>query len=421
MDKPDLLVISSYPPKGQTHGEGTVGIASYTKNTLLNLKIAAKQQANPKKIVVLAEKLSTDPNDHYSEDDIEVKRVWQRNSLLLYFQLLTGIINHNTKKVMIEFELAMFGGSLSLLQFFFFLVTLKILGKKVYLVMHQVVPNIAELSGHINISEKGIKAPLMNMGISLFYYLTLRLTYKIILFEEALRKKLYKFIDKDKITVIPHGVEQYNSSLTTTDARKTLRIEEKNFVILIFGFIAWYKGTEWLIDAVKHIPADRKIQLIVAGGPNPNHEQKDFYQQYIRDVRASAEASESPITITGFVPEEQLPLYFIASDIVVFPYRTLMSSSGPLSLAYSFAKPFLISAALSPLVETADMQHALNKHHVMIDEVTFPLDPKVFEKKIVGLTDDKSELLRVKNVALSLRADRNFTRIGKMYYNALFP
>jgi hypothetical protein len=78
--KPDLIVVSSYPPQSQTHGIGTVGVASYAKNTLISLPSYLN-------ILVLAEKLSDQPSE-YQEKNIHILRCWQRNSPKAFLDIL---------------------------------------------------------------------------------------------------------------------------------------------------------------------------------------------------------------------------------------------------------------------------------------------------------------------------------------------
>ena len=76
-----LVVISSYPEKGFTHGRKTVGVASYTKNTLLGIKDLNKNL----KIVVLGEIL--DKPEQYLEEGIQIKRIWKRSKFLDIFKI----------------------------------------------------------------------------------------------------------------------------------------------------------------------------------------------------------------------------------------------------------------------------------------------------------------------------------------------
>lgn len=77
-----LLVISTYPKKGQVYTAGMGGVASYTKNNLLPL--TKKGQ----KVVVLADK----ENDEflYEEEGILVIRCWKRGDWKLFASLFLG-------------------------------------------------------------------------------------------------------------------------------------------------------------------------------------------------------------------------------------------------------------------------------------------------------------------------------------------
>src|SRR3989338_475723 len=116
-----LLVISSYPEKGSVHGAGTVGIASYTKNTLLNILKAAQSAGSDLKITVLAEKLEKSSESEYFENGLEVKRIWKRSSLLSYLSILAVSLKSDAGKILVELEVSMFGGPIYLLLFPLFL------------------------------------------------------------------------------------------------------------------------------------------------------------------------------------------------------------------------------------------------------------------------------------------------------------
>ncbi len=418
----DLIVITSYPKRGYVHGAGTVGGASYTKNTLLSLIKATANHANPKKIIVLAERLHGELEHAYEEDGMTVKRVWQRNNLpRSYSALIKEVCNYSAKKILIEFEFAMFGSIFSLALFPFFILWLKLQGKQTYLVMHQVIRDIDMLAGHINVNPRSTRSLLFNTGIHLFYTTTFPFVDKVIVFEEFLKEKVTPFVSTRKVIVIPHGVEQYQTALSYEQARNALHITQNDFVLLLFGFIAWYKGTDWLVEAVKQSNITGKnLKLIIAGGPNPNHESKEFYQKYIQAVEKSAQSSSGAVTVTGFVPEDAISSYFIAADLIVFPYRTLMSSSGPLSLAFSFGKPFLLSEQLEGVTKTEDMRSLMEQYAIETSTITFPLNYEKFGEKLTAVAANYSLLETLQSLSRSLRKKRNFATIAEQYYELLF-
>ena len=139
----DLIVISSYPPQGQTHGVGTVGVASYTKNTLTSLPFS-------KNILVLAEKLPGQISE-YQEKNIHILRCWQRNSLMSFLKLFQTVQKYPRLPILIEFEMAMFGQPFFNIIFIKFLFFLKIFSRKTFIVLHQVVLNFNEIKGFLKI------------------------------------------------------------------------------------------------------------------------------------------------------------------------------------------------------------------------------------------------------------------------------
>lgn len=411
MNGEKLLVIASYPPKGIIHDKSVVGIASYTKNTLLSLK----KYSSSLSITVLAEVL--DKKQNYEDGGIDVKRVWKRGSFFSFFSLLKEVLFlKNTKNVLIEFEVAMFGDSRHLLPLPIFILVLRLLGKKITIVLHQVIFDIQDLSGHINLN-RGIKTYLLNFSIKWFYKLMLIIVNKIIVFDSVLKDSLSRFGNSEAVFVIPHGVEIFNNKLTTADARKKLGIKKSDFVLLCFGYLAWYKGTDLLIDYYKDLQnKDKSVKLIIAGGANPNHREKDYYQIYIKNLEE--ECKQNGITLTGFVDEKDIPLYFKASDLVVLPYRTLMSASGPLSIAFSFRKPFIVSEKLSALFDTKDIKSTLDETKVEKENIIFGDDN--FEEKVLSIKTNAHLEEALENLSEITARKRDWDKLARLYYNLFF-
>jgi len=403
-----LVVITSFPPKGIVHDKSVVGIASYAKNTLLGLKKYKKEL----EITVLGEVLNQ--KESYEDEGIIIKRIWKRGSFVLFPKLLKEVLTlKNTKNILIEFEVAMFGDFLYLLPFPIFLLLLKLMGKKITIVSHQVIPNISELNGHLNLNNN-LTTYFLNIGIHSFYRVMLLFSSQIIVFDKVLKDNLSKFGSSKKIKIIPHGVEEFKNSVSREEARKKLNLSENDFILLYFGYIAWYKGADWLVDEYGKLENNR-IKLIMAGGPNPNHVNKTYYQSYISKIEN--DCREKGILLTGFVKEEDIPLYFTASDIVVFPYRTLMSASGPLSIAFSFKKPFLVSTELSPMFETEDIKTTLDELEINKADLIFSAD---FEEKVKKIQTNPAFREKIEHLSQTMAEKRNWQKIGKHYYNEIF-
>ncbi len=407
--KHSLLVISSYPPQGITHHKAVVGVATYTKNTLTSLAKSDQDLS----ITVLAEKLPSSPD--YQDGQIGVKRIWKRNSLPSQLSILQHILFSNDKTLLLELELAMFGGPLQLLFTPLFLIAAKIKGMQITTVLHQVITSASDVHGQLNLPEHSPLTAVYTFLLKLFYQIILTMTNKTIVFDLYLKEELAKITDAKKVVVIPHGVEDLDF-LDQKSARKKLGIPSDRPVLLYFGYLAWYKGTDSLLDAFEKIPEDRRPHLIIAGGPNPNHLKKPFYKKYLKMVKEKADRTGA--IITGFVEEEDIPRYFAASDVCILPYRTFMSSSGPLSFVISAQKPFLISRALSPLFKTRDIKDLIEKEG--IDKSSLIFDPEHLGDSVTALLKNRVLKDSVSSLEKTLKKRRSWGTIGSRYYEEIF-
>lgn len=407
-----LLVISSFPAKGKIHGEGTVGIASYTKNTLLYILKAANSKGQDLEITVLAEKLGENDEAEYAEDGMLIKRVWQRGKTGSFITLLSQCLKSDTEKIMVEFEVSMFGSPLNLIFFPLLILILKLYGKKVYFVPHQIITDISDLSGHINISKKSLFTGILNFLIRLFFRQSIASAYRTIVFEEFFKNLFGKKL-REKITVIPHGVEKNNPLLSYKEAREKLGIKDE-IVLLSFGFIAWYKGTDWLLDGIQ----DKRLKLIIAGGANPNHKDKVFYQEYVKSIEKKAKNSGGRISVTEFVEEDKIALYFQAADAVILPYRTFMSSSGPLAIAFTFEKPVLLSDRLKNYMLTDDFRTAMQEADISDNELFFPLNGSLVKE--IKSSAENGLMEKLREFSRIMKEKRDFRLIGAKYYQFIF-
>src|SRR5690606_21225094 len=87
--------------------------------------------------------------------------------------------------------------------------------------------------------------------------------------------------------------------------------------------------------------------------------------------------------------------YYGACDLVMFPYRVFLSSSGPLSLAFSLGCPILLSENLSGYLETRDMLKAREKNQLEQEELLFTLDNDGLVSRINDLQINKSLVGRI--------------------------
>jgi glycosyltransferase involved in cell wall biosynthesis len=138
-------------------------------------------------------------------------------------------------------------------------------------------------------------------------------------------------IDAEKVHVIPHGAFDY---LTGLPEEKPLPAELQGTegpVILCFGLLRPYKGTEVLLEAFRHVPG---AELWIVGNPRMD----------VAPLEALAEQAPGRVRfVTRFVEEAEIPAIFRRADVVALPYLDA-EHSGVLYTGLAFGKPLVLSA-----------------------------------------------------------------------------
>lgn len=408
-----LLVVSSYPEKGQVYSAQVGGIASFCKNTLTHL---------PRQAVVVCEYF--DKPQVYEEDNVLVLRVFKKNSPLMWLEILNVLAKFNlTKNILLQFDFALYGGLMTSGFFVPFLLFLKILGFNTNVVIHSIVTDVFELAGHLGIKDTffdQIKGFLFNKIFRLFYFSLGILANKIITTEEALKNKLKKYIGNGKLISISHGVDTSLKPRDKNLARKKLKISEKEKVVLFFGFVNWFKGADIFVDTYHQTTRflGKRARFIVAGGQSATLKDQKHYQKYFKKVLEKIDSSKK-IVITGFVPQEKISLYFSSADLVVFPYRTFFSASGPMSFVFSYQKPFIVSNNLAEMFASTDFEKALKEADLTKEEISFALNKHALLQKTDQVLRNGVKIKMLKLTQI-MREKRDWQKTALLYENALF-
>lgn len=138
----------------------------------------------------------------------------------------------------------------------------------------------------------------------------------------------------------------FDTSLSKSEARKKLGIDENKKVLLFFGYIRAYKGLTNLIEAMPVLlREDENYFLLVVG---EFYEPREKYFKRIKELGIA----KNVLIIDEFVPNEEVGIYYSASDLVVLPYISA-TQSGILNIAYGFKKPVVVTnvGGLPELVE----------------------------------------------------------------------
>ncbi|RLE41224.1 glycosyl transferase family 1 [Candidatus Woesearchaeota archaeon] len=119
----------------------------------------------------------------------------------------------------------------------------------------------------------------------------------------------------------------FDSGIGPDEAKATLGLAGQP-VLLFFGFVRPYKGLNVLLEAMPQIIKTTGAKLVIAG---EFWEDRNKYEELIKALNIK----EWVQIIDRYIPNEELPIYFKAADVVVFPYLSATQSAA-ISLALGF-------------------------------------------------------------------------------------
>lgn len=412
--KKHAILLTSYPPKDTLYGKGVGGLASFAKNTVISMNTWTD-------FTVLAEYFNQP--EKYEEENNFIDRCWKRDSFSLFPSIISNLKkNRDTSdKLLVEFEFSIYGGWLISGFFPAILLASKLFGYDITLVLHQVVRNFADLAPHLGIQKGGLKNRIVAFLMNLYYKVLCWPASSIVVLDQIHKDRLRSIISQKDIHAIPHGVDTRVEPARPPKKRSN----RKPFTVMSFGFLTWYKGSDWLVDMFaefgKKHPKQKDFKLVLAGGESPTQKDSPHYQEFYKKLQKKAAKLPSTISIAGFVPEEEIKTHFEQADLVVLPYRVLMSSSGPLSLAISYNRPFVLSDKLLFYTRTADFTKALKKLKLTPQDIIHTHDYKDFFSLVRKAKEDGPYYKKLTKLSGMLRESRSWEKLGKMYQDVLFP
>lgn len=146
--------------------------------------------------------------------------------------------------------------------------------------------------------------------------------------------KMFRLKNDNKIFLVPPGnyIDYYKNNISRRDARKALGIAERCFLFLYLGCIRPYKGIIKLTEGFKKLGCD-EAQLIIAGKP--------LDEKLARLIRQKIAEWDNIKFIPAFIADDQIQVYMNACDVVVLPYRDVLTSSS-IFLAISFGRACIV-------------------------------------------------------------------------------
>lgn len=203
---------------------------------------------------------------------------------------------------------------------FFMSLGLKMRGKKIIVTMHNVLPHEASIFDR------------MITGLALAF------CDVYLVHSQKNAEQLKESFGNKEVKLVPMGVHDMyidSEKITKAQARKWLKLPKKDVVLLVFGNLREYKGIDDIINAMEIIQNTNKgCTLVIAGEP-----WMDFskYEQMIKSKRLKVKL------YLKYIPHSRVKYYFVASDIVVLPYKKFEAQSGIGNVAIAFGKPVVVT------------------------------------------------------------------------------
>lgn len=180
-------------------------------------------------------------------------------------------------------------------------------------------------------------------------------------------------------TLIPHPVyEHFGRPMPREEARRRLGIGEGP-CLLFFGFVRRYKGLDLLLEAMpailERVPEAR---LLVVG---EYFDDQSEYEQIIDRHRLADRVD----VVDRYIPNEEVPQWFSAADLLVLPYRSA-TNSGIVQIGYNFSLPSIVTdvGSLSEVV--------IDGHSGIVIPDTAP--ETIAEAVVRGLQPDMLQAMR---------------------------
>jgi glycosyltransferase involved in cell wall biosynthesis len=310
-----LAIVTAYPPSKVT-------LTEYGYHLVKHFRL----QDDITEIVLITDRTSEEKELSFEREGCKVfvKECWDFNNYFNLFRIHKAI--HETKPDAILFNLQFlkFGdrkipAALGLLAPFF----CKLKGIPTISLVH----NILE---QVDLENAGIT---QNKVLQKVYNFIGSMLTRFVLASDIVAVTISKYVTilekkymARNIALIPHG-----SFETPPEPNYSLPKGPKQ--VMAFGKFGTYKRVEILIEAVEMIRnrTQEDIEVVIAGTDSPNT------PGYLAEM-AVKYAHVTNLRFTGYVAEEDVPVIFGESAVVVFPYTSTTGSSGVLHQAGSYGK-----------------------------------------------------------------------------------
>lgn len=310
-----LAIVTAYPPSKVT-------LTEYGYYLVKHFRL----QSEITELVLLTDETSAAKDLSFDEPGckISVEQCWNFNSYSNLFRVNKAVNKHRPDAILFNLQFLKFGdkkipAALGLLL--------------PYMCKRKGIPTISLLHNILEKVDLGNAGFTNNRLLQYAYnFIGTNLT-RFILASDILAVTISKYVTTleqkykaKNVALIPHGAFE-------TPPQPDYNLPAGPKQVMAFGKFGTYKKVEVLIEAVEVLRGRtaEDIEIVIAGTDSPNT------PGYIDEMKEKYSHVEQ-LRFTGYVAEEDVPVIFGESAVVVFPYTSTTGSSGVLHQAGSYGK-----------------------------------------------------------------------------------
>jgi len=310
-----LAIVTAYPPSKVTLNE-------YAYHLVKQFR----QNQDVTELILLTDKTEGKKDIEFTEAGckITIKECWRFNSYKNIFSVTKAINQTKPDTVLFNLQFMKFGDKK----------VAAALGLMLPLVCKlKKIPNVVLLHNILEEVDLGSAGFTSNKLLQRIYGFIGATLTRLILKADTVAVTMQKYVDileakydAKNVKLIPHGTFEIPQEPDYSLPKGPLQI-------MTFGKFGTYKKVEGMIEAVEMVRKSTGLDLevVIAGTDNPN------VPGYLEGVKEDYKHVPK-VRFTGYVEEEDVPLIFNESAVVVFPYTSTTGSSGVLHQAGSYGK-----------------------------------------------------------------------------------
>ncbi|WP_298343001.1 glycosyltransferase [uncultured Algibacter sp.] len=314
-----LAIVTAYPPSKVTLNEYAYHLVKHFRQ---------KQEVS--ELILLCDYTKAEKDINFTEAGckITIKECWSFNSYKNIVSVTKAINVTKPDAVLFNLQFMKFGDKK----------VAAALGLMLpYVCKLKKIPNIVLLHNILEEVDLGSAGFTSNKVLTKLYSFIGTTLTKLILKADVVAVTMQKYVtilenkyNVKNVKLIPHGtfeIPKEPNYITPSDPMQ----------IMAFGKFGTYKKVEAMIEAVEKVrkSTDLNLEVVIAGEDNPN------VPGYLAQVK-EAYKDVPQIRFTGYVEENEVPVLFNESTVVVFPYTSTTGSSGVLHQAGSYGKAVIM-------------------------------------------------------------------------------